>query len=74
MCLTQLDGARSRSDGASFGRPRRTLSIGRHWQVAVLLIEEGVEPFVIAGRHVEELDERPIAAASPLQTSVDERE
>jgi hypothetical protein len=33
-----------------------------------------MEPLVVGGRHVEELDERPIAAASLMQTPVDERE
>ena len=42
-------------------------------KVAILLIQEGVEAFVIAGWKIEQSDECTVTAAGFLQTTIDQR-
>ena len=47
--------------------------VGPDGKVAILLIQEGVEAFVIAGWKVEQSDECTVAASGFLQTTIDQR-
>lgn len=54
--------------------PRRTgLSILRHWQVALLLIQKRVESLVVRRGQAKDLEERAVTAACFLQPTIDER-
>src|SRR5688500_16099925 len=59
------------------GRPRASGSLAgpvrSDRQVAVLLIQEGVEALVVARRQVEQTDQRAIASARLLQSAIDKR-
>lgn len=57
------------SGAASAGVSRPVRTDGK---VAVLLIQEGVEAFVVAGGKIEQSDERTVAAARFLQTTIDQ--
>src|SRR5688572_16280254 len=48
-------------------------AIRPHRQVAVLLVQECVKTLVVAGRQIEESDERSITAAGLLQSAIDQR-